>query len=181
MKKFNFGAFLSTAVVCYIFWLFLTGQIVSLFTGEASLQVLLAGAFVSVVTSLVFAKFFIHKRPFHLFNPLKFFWFVYYWLFVFMWELIKANVNVAKMALSPRISVNPGIVKIKTELIEDYSLFALANSITLTPGTITLDIAEENGNTYLYIHWIDVESENTQKAGDIIKGAFEKHIRRIWE
>ena len=57
----------------------------------------------------------------------------------------------------------------------------LANSITLTPGTITMDIAEQDGKSYYYIHWIDVAETDREKAGEIIKGRMEKWVRRIWQ
>ena len=181
MKKTKLPAVLSTAIVCYIFWLTLTGQLAAIFTGGASVQILLAGAFVSVLTALFTSRFFIHEKPFFLFNPKRFFLWLYYNLIVFPWELLKANWDVAKRALSPKLPTNPGIVKIETELKSEYALSALANSITLTPGTITLDIAECDGHTYGYIHWIDVASKEIPDATDAISGTFEKWLRRIWE
>ena len=77
--------------------------------------------------------------------------------------------------------VNPGIVKVPVDLKSDYAQAALANSITLTPGTITMDIAEEDGQTYYYIHWIDVQKPSGKEAGDAIKGTLEKWLRRVWE
>ena len=97
-----------------------------------------------------------------------------------MWELTKANIDVALRAFGFKKN-NPGIVKIKTDLKNEYAQAMLANSITLTPGTITMDIAEENGNTYYYIHWIDVATQDIDEASDEIKGTMEKWIRRIWE
>ncbi|MBQ6902190.1 MAG: Na+/H+ antiporter subunit E [Oscillospiraceae bacterium] len=179
MKKTSFSAFLSTAVVCYIFWLLITGQIVSIFTGGASVQILIAGVLVSVLTALFTARFFIHSKAFWLFNPLRFFVWVYYCLIIFMWELTKANVDVALRAFGFKKN-NPGIVKIETELKSEYAQSMLANSITLTPGTITMDIAEEGNKTYYYIHWIDVATTDIAEAGDGIKGTMEKWIRRIW-
>ena len=180
MKKTKFSAFLSTAVVCYIFWLLITGQIISIFTGDCSAQVLIAGALVSIITALFSARFFIHSKAFWLFNPLRFLIWIFYCLVIFMWELTKANIDVALRAFGFK-KTNPGIVKIKTDLKSDYAQFMLANSITLTPGTITMDVAEENGNTYYYIHWIDVATEDIDEASDGIKGTMEKWIRRIWE
>ena len=181
MKKEKIPAILSTAIVCYIFWLAITGQIVAIFKGEASWQVLVAGVLVSVITALFSAKFFIHEKAFFLFNPKRFFAGLYYCVIAFPWELIKANVDVARRALSPKLPINPGIVKIKTDLKSEYAESALANSITLTPGTITLDIAEEKGETYYYIHWIDVASQDIPEASDAIAGTLEKWVRRIWE
>lgn len=181
MKKAKFPAILSTAIVCYIFWLAITGQIAAFFTGGVSVQILVAGAIVSVLTSLFTARFFIHEKAFFLFNPKRFFIALYYCTIAFIWELIKANVDVARRALSPKLPINPGIVKIETDLKSEYGQFALANSITLTPGTITMDIAEENGKTYYYIHWIDAATEDVAEASDAIAGTLEKWARRIWE
>lgn len=180
MKKAKFPAILSTAVVCYIFWLLITGQIAAIFTGDASWQILVAGGIVSVITALFTARFFVHEKAFHFLNPKRLFAGLYYCLFAFQWELIKANVDVAKRALSPKKAINPGIVKIKTDLESEYALSSLANSITLTPGTITLDIVEENGENYYYIHWIDVATEDIDEASDAIAGTLEKWVRRIW-
>lgn len=180
MKKTKFSAFLSTAIVCYIFWLLITGQIVSIFTGGASAQILIAGALVSIITALFSARFFIHEKAFFLFNPVRFVIWVFYCLIIFMWELTKANIDVALRAFGFK-KINPGIVKIETDLKSEYAQSMLANSITLTPGTITMDIAEAGGKTYYYIHWIDVATEDIAEASDGIKGTMEKWIRRIWE
>ncbi len=181
MKKTKFSAFLSTAIVCYIFWLAITGQIASIFTGGASWQVLAAGVIVSVLAAAFTARFFIHEKSFFLFNPKRLFVGIYYCVIAFVWELIKANVDVARRALSPRLPINPGIVKIETDLKSEYALSALANSITLTPGTITLDIVEESGKNFFYIHWIDAAEEEIKPASQAIAGTLEKWVRRIWE
>ena len=181
MKKTNVPALISTAIMLFIFWLLLTGQIVAIFRGEASAEVLIAGVAVSLLVALFTSRFFIHNSAFWLFNPVRLLTFIFYSLVIFMWELLKANWDVARRALSPSLKVNPGIVKVPTELKEDYALSMLANSITLTPGTITMDIADQGGKTWYYIHWIDVKTQDPAAAGDEIKGTMEKWIRRIWE
>ena len=97
-------------------------------------------------------------------------------------ELLKANWDVARRALSPALPINPGIVKIPVELESDYGLMALANSITLTPGTITMDIADdEEGKTWYYIHCIDADAESApEEKGEAIKGTLEKWAGRIF-
>ena len=181
MRKTTFPAFISTAILCYIFWLLITGQIVSIFQGAASAEVLIAGAVVSILVALFSARFLIHKKAFHLYNPARFFIMIYYCVVVFGWELIKANVNMAIKAFCPLKKIKPGIVKVPVDLSEDYALSMLANSITLTPGTITMETVEEKGQNYFYIHWIDVETTKPRAAGDAIKGTMEKWIRRIWQ
>ena len=180
MKKTTFPAFLSVAIMCYIFWLLITGQIVSIFTGSASVQILIAGAVVSILVALFSARFFIHGRAFYLFNPVRFFLLIFYSIFIFGWELIKANVSMAIKAFMPLDKIKPGIVKVPVELRSEYGLSMLANSITLTPGTITMETVDQNGQTYYYIHWIDATEVEAKAAGDAIKGTMEKWIRRIW-
>ena len=79
--------------------------------------------------------------------------------------------------LHPDLPINPGIVKILTGLSSDMGKSFLANSITLTPGTLTVDIDGE----YLYVHWINVTTQDIEEASKIISGRFEKIIRRIFE
>ncbi|MBQ7119680.1 MAG: Na+/H+ antiporter subunit E [Oscillospiraceae bacterium] len=181
MKKTKFSAFLSTTVVCYLFWLLLTGQLVALIqpNNPFSAQVLIAGAIVSVLTALFSARFFVHEKAFWFFNPIKLILLAVYCLIIFMWELIKANVSMFCYVFGLK-KTNPGIVKVETDLESEYAQSMLANSITLTPGTITMDIAESKGKTYYYIHWIDVSTQDMKEAGDSIKGTMEKWIRRIW-
>lgn len=181
MKKATIPAVLSTSVICYLFWLVITGQLAQIFAGNPSAQVLIAGVIVCVGTALFAARFFIHKSPFYLWNPVRLAKLLVYVLPVFLWELLKANWDVAKRALNPKLPVNPGIVKVPVDLKEEYAQSMLANSITLTPGTITMNTVEEEGQLYYYIHWIDVATQDGKEAGDAIKGTLEKWVRRIWE
>jgi multicomponent Na+:H+ antiporter subunit E len=171
-KGFISGVF-STFILCYICW--------NLFTWTFTAEELIGGAFVSLVVALLTSRFLIHDNAFYLFNPKRFFVFIFYCLVIFPRELWKANLDVAKRALNPKLPVNPGIVKVASELKSEYGLAVLANSITLTPGTITMDVTEENGKTYYYIHWIDVAETNVEKAGEAIKGTLEGWIRRVWK
>ncbi len=99
------------------------------------------------------------------------------YLFVFFWEMIKANLDVAMRIIQPVIPINPGIVEVPTKLKSNVAKLALANSITLTPGTLTVDIIDDK----LYIHWIDVKSENPEENFKEISSVFEKYIKEIFE
>ena len=94
---------------------------------------------------------------------------------------MKANVDVAKRCFTGCKNVNPGIVKIPVDLKSLYGQAALANAITLTPGTITMEITEEEGQTYYYVHWIDAKLPGGKEAGEAIKGRLERGLRRVWE
>lgn len=132
-----------------------------------------ACGFVSFMTGDMFTK-----KPYRFKQPGRYLWFFYY-VPVFIWECIKANIDVAYRVLHPDLPINPGIVKVKTTLKSESALTFLANSITLTPGTMSVDIDEENG--FLYVHWIDVKSKDTQRATEIIVKNFEDILRRIFE
>ena len=173
MQKTRFPAVISTFIVCFAFWILLTWSF--------SVQELAAGAVVSLAVALFSARFFIHEKAFWLAAPAKFFGLLGYVLFTFPVELVKANVDVAKRVFGGCKNINPGIVKVPVNLESEYGQAMLANSITLTPGTITMDIAEEEGQTYYYIHWIDVATAEPKEAGDAIKGTLEKAVGRIFK
>jgi len=98
--------------------------------------------------------------------------------FIMIFQLLESNFRVAKHALF--LGINPGIVRLETDLRSATGTTLLANSITLTPGTLTLDVAKKLDKTYLYVHWIDVKTLNMKKAGDEIKGDVERWLGKIF-
>lgn len=173
MQKTSFSAVAATFIVSYGFWILLTWS----FSSEE----LIIGAVVCLIVALFSARFFIHEKAFWLFNPLRLLKALFFWFGVFIVELVKANVDMAKRCFGGCKNINPGIVKVPVDLEADYAQAALANAITLTPGTITMEITEEDGQTYYYIHWIDVSKPSGKEAGDAIKGTLEKWLRRVWQ
>jgi multicomponent Na+:H+ antiporter subunit E len=159
--------YLTVFILSLIFWLLLTFSL--------SLPNLIVGSVASLICSLMFTRFYISNVN-KLLQPHRYFWFLVY-LFIFIWECIKANIDVAYRVLHPAMPIRPGIVKVKTTLKSDLAKMLLANSITMTPGTITVDIIDD----YLYIHWIYIRSEDPDLYTVMITGAFEKYIKRIIE
>lgn len=141
-------------------------------------QHLLVGVFVAAFAAYLTGDLFIN-RPHILKHPKRYFYFLFVYLPVFLWEVIKANFDVAYRVLHPGLPINPGIVKIKTYLKSDTALTFLANSITLTPGTLSVDIDGEKG--FLYVHWIDVKSKDVEMASKIVAGRFEKILKHIFD
>ena len=101
------------------------------------------------------------------------------YIFKFIWEMVKANVHVAYIVIHPKLPIKPGIVKIKSALKKDAALTVLANSITLTPGTLTIDVNPENHD--LYIHRIDIDSDNVEENTKNIGGRFEPLLTEVFE
>lgn len=159
--------YITVFILSLIFWLLITFSL--------SVPNIIVGAVASVICSLIFTRLFI-MNVYKLLQPHRYFWFVIY-LAVFIRECIKANLDVAYRVLHPAMPIRPGIVKVKTTLKSDLARTLLANSITMTPGTISVDIIDD----YLYIHWIYVRSEDPEVYTGLITGAFEKYIKRIIE
>jgi len=97
-------------------------------------------------------------------------------IFTFIWELVKSNIDVARRVLTPSLPINPGIVEVKTILKSKIGRLILANSITLTPGTFTLEIQNDS----LFIHWIDVKSADVNEDTRLIVKKFEKYLEVMY-
>jgi len=172
-------AFILTTVICFITYLLLTTGSGKEILGLWSLYELLFGAILSLIVGFIARKIFI-KDSFRMANPVRWITFLAYIIGPFFIALAKANIDVAYRVITGKI--NPGIVKISPNLKTDLGITLLANSITLTPGTLTVDIDEDKND--LYIHWINVKKEAiTKKPVDCkyICGNFSKWIRRIAE
>jgi multicomponent Na+:H+ antiporter subunit E len=98
------------------------------------------------------------------------------YVFFFVRELVKSNLNLARIVLSPALPLNPGIVKVRTRLKSRMGRLLLANSITLTPGTLTVDIDGE----WLYIHWVTVASADIEAATAAIVSGFEDYLEVMY-
>jgi multicomponent Na+:H+ antiporter subunit E len=159
--------YITLFILSLIFWLLLTFKL--------TVPNIIVGSVASLICALFFGRFFV-TSVYKLLQPKRYFWFVIY-LFIFIWECIKANLDVAYRVLHPAMPIRPGIVKVKTILKSDMAKMLLANSITMTPGTISVDIIGD----YLYIHWIYVRSEDPAVYTSMITGAFEKYIKKIIE
>jgi multicomponent Na+:H+ antiporter subunit E len=136
---------------------------------------LIAGCILALIFSTLFNSLF-EKNLLKLLNPVRLWWFLVY-IPVFLYHMIVANLDVAYRVINPGLPINPGIVKIKTSLKTDLAKTFLANSITLTPGTMTVEIKDE----FLYIHWINVLHTDVENATNDISKVFEKYIKRIFE
>ncbi|AMM54788.1 Na+/H+ antiporter subunit E [Pyrococcus kukulkanii] len=159
--------YLYTFIVLFVIWLFLTASL--------DPQELLIGAIFSAIVALLTYDIFTTRGLANL-HPKRVAYFIAY-IPYFLWAMILANLDVAYRVLHPKRPINPGIVECRTELKNNVGRLALANSITLTPGTITLDV---DGDKY-FIHWIDVKDSSVEGASENITKPFEKFLKVIFE
>lgn len=144
-------SFIVTAVFSGAVYLLLTAGSGSVLRFWSS-QELVVTALVAVVVGLVSHKYFASARRRVAANPLRWLQAVAYVCGPFFLEMAKANWDVACRVITMRI--RPGIVRVKSGMQTDMGALLLANSITLTPGTLTVNIEDETND--LFIHMINV-------------------------
>ena len=154
-------------VFLFVVWLLLTLKI--------TVANIIVGVVASFLVTLFFSKYSLKVKK-RIFQIQRYFWALIY-LIIFLWECIKANIDVMYRVVNPSLPVKPGIVRAKTNLTTDIGKIFLANSITMTPGTITVDIVDDN----FYVHWIYVHSKDPEIYTHQILGRFEKYLKRIFE
>lgn len=163
MRKFK--AFVLSFLILFGLWMIV---------GGTTRDELITGGITAVILSLAFSRRLevladlnISFRS--LYSLVKF-------ILVFMRELFRSAIDVAKRVLSPRLPINPGIVKVRCTLKSPIGRLALANAITLTPGTMTVETIGE----YYYIHWIDIQTPDIDGATQAIVCTFQNHLEVIF-
>ena len=153
-------------VTLMLFWLMLSGKL--------DADVLIVGAVASLIIALLYRdglSFFTEFR----FTPQAIVaGFRYYGYF--LQELFKSNLKMAAIVLSPSLPITPGIVKVRTRLKSRMGRLMLANSITLTPGTLTVEMAGE----WLYIHCVTLGATDIEAATAEIVSGFESYLEVMY-
>jgi len=162
-------------VVSFVFWLFLVWP-VSPLDGRWLVGDILAGVFVSLFVALVMGEM-IRANLIRLLNPRSWFWLIVY-QFVFVYYVLKGGLDVAYRVLHPAIPIRPGIVKVRSVLKTETARTVLACAITLTPGTLTIDVTDDG---VFYVHWLNVGSAKEKAGARKVLRRFEWYIKRIFE
>lgn len=95
--------------------------------------------------------------------------------FYFLWELVVANLSVARVVVSPRLPIKPGVVAVPLDVRTDAEITLLANLITLTPGTMSVEVSDDR--RVLYVHAIDVGDRDGLVSS--IKQGFERRVMEV--
>jgi len=96
-------------------------------------------------------------------------------VFFFLYELIKANVQVAYDVITPKFYMTPGIVRVPLDATSDLEITLLANLISLTPGTLSLDVSEDR--KVLYVHSMYIADKDLFIQN--IKNGFERRLLEL--
>ena len=151
------------ALVYFILWLAMNGRVTT--------ETVTLGILVSAALHL-FSRRFLSVHPASPTSMLRLLPRVLLYLALLFIEIVKANLQVIRLVLSPVIEVEPCLVRFRTDLRSEAARVALANSITLTPGTLTVSL---EGNDLL-IHALD-----RNMARGVDESVFVRHLRRMEE
>lgn len=154
---------------------FITLLLIYLLLAGFDLYEVILGSIISVILTILLANYLDFKID--VLFPIRLLKFLFVYMPVFLWKLILANIDVARRVLSPKIPLNPGIVKIKTDLKGDIGKLTLANSITLTPGTLSIDVDKDT----IYVHTVDVKGKDMAENKRHISSLFEKLLGGIFD
>ncbi|MEO3993157.1 MAG: Na+/H+ antiporter subunit E [Desulfurococcaceae archaeon TW002] len=144
------------------------------FSGSVSVT----GVIVALVTSLITANLVI-SNPGKLIQVRRFGWLLAYSVRYFFVDEVKAHLDVMKRILHPKMPINPGIVKIPYEVVSDYAMLTIANSITNTPGTVVVEVFPEE--KAFYVHWINAVATEPTEVRKRVSEVFERFAKRIFD
>ena len=149
-----------------LFWAMLAGSL--------AIETLAVGALVALAIAVLVPDALSFFTEFRFTRPAILAGFRYYGYF--FKELVRSNFALAAVVLSPSLPIEPGIVKVRTKLKSRMGRLMLANSITLTPGTLTVELDGE----WLYVHWVTVESSDIDEATARIVAGFESYLEVMY-
>lgn len=95
----------------------------------------------------------------------------------FLYELMKANLRVASTVLSPRLKLRPAVVAVPLDIRDDTAITLLMNLLTLTPGTLALDVSNDRQVMFIHALWI----EDPEQFRREIKSGFERRVKELFE
>ncbi len=156
--------FLVVYLAVWLLWLLLAPRI--------DRDELVVGAIAALITTIASTPFI------GLFSALRLTpaapWHLLRYLGYFFVALVGANLDMARRVLSPSLPIRPALVEIKTGLSSSLGRMLLANSITLTPGTLSVDIEDDR----ILVHWVDcTPGTDLEAATQRIADGFERHIQ----
>ena len=149
---------LSTFFTLWVIWV--------LIAGFSWMEIILGGV-VSIILALIISKYVNYSFGFSII--LKAIKFIVIYIPVFIYKLVIANFDMAYRVLSPKLPINPGFVKVPTDIKNDFGKLILANSITLTPGTLSLDVEDD----HVLVHWVNVKGDDEKSHQQNISKEFE--------
>ena len=149
----------SLAIALYVFWVLLSGHYEPL--------LLILGILSCIVVIVIARRMDVIDReshPLHLTTKVPLYWL---WL---LWQIVKANVEVMKLIWHPALPISPTVIRVKATQQSDLGRVIFANSITLTPGTVSMDVQDRE---------IEVHALTKEMADDVISGVMDRKVSQL--
>ncbi len=154
-----------------------TGYLIAgwvLFTGSVSRDSLVVGGtFALLVAILTYDSFILETEAAWRSHLPRIRWGIVY-VVVLLWEIYRSSFVLSWLILTRRY--RPRVVHFRTRLRTDIARAAVATAITVTPGTVTLEMDED----HLIVHWMFAVTTHSRHAGKLIKGRLEAILGRLW-
>ena len=151
------------SLIYFLLWL--------IFNGRVTLEIAVIGVLVSLMVDVFVRKVLkLNLTASNLFRFVKIFPDVLLYVVVLLIEILRANFSIIRLVLAPQVEVEPCLVKFRTPLKTEAARIALANSITLTPGTITVSLE----GSELLVHAL-----NRNMADGLEGSIFERLLARL--
>jgi len=147
------------------------------FTSSLDVQELAVGVVVAALVALLSHEL-LFKRPMREKIAPKRWGYALAYVPAYVWAEIKAHADVIYRILHPKMPIRPGIVEVPTDLKTDFGVTGLADSITMTPGTLSVEVQEKKPR--LYVHWINVKAVEPAQTKAAIAGPFERFLTRVF-
>jgi multicomponent Na+:H+ antiporter subunit E len=147
-----------------------------LLVGNLHRDEVVTGAVIALLVTLLYGE------RFAIFTGFRFSWlaplYIAVYLADFLVALVRANLDLARRVLAPSLPIRPRLVEVTTGLQSPLGKMLLANTITLTPGTLTVDILDDR----LLVHWVYCPPDmDPQQVTQQIAGGFETNLSRfLW-
>lgn len=153
--------FLFASVIMFVFWFLLSGETNPILIGSG----IISSLFVAFLSKDMLLSEKNLKRSIYLF--IRFVKYIPYLLY----QIVLANIDVVYRVLHPKMPIDPVLVSFTSELETDFCIVTYANSITLTPGTVTIDV---NKKKEFIVH-----SLTSKYAKSLLSGDMEKKVKEI--
>ncbi len=159
-------------VLLFLIWMLLAGSV--------SIAVLLLGLAVTFLGLWGFGRSDVYRTGGERVSSLMWrLWNTLVFLVIFLGEVFRSAIGVARFAYQPIDRMRPGVIRVKTILRSRTAITVLANLISLTPGTLTMDFNSDEWA--YYVHWIDVTTLDEDERAEALIQNMEEHLRRVLE
>ena len=151
--------FASSVIVTYAFWLVLSGHYTA--------PLMIVGAVSSLAVVALASRMAVIDReghPIYLFGRAMWYW---PWL---IWQIIKSGIDVSRIILSPSLPISPTLINVKASQKSVVGVVTYANSITLTPGTVSVEVEGDE---------ITVHAITRAGAMDLAEGEMDRMVTRF--